>query len=70
MEIYLCLGDRELLEAIAEGKITDDTKLNDSERRSARYLFNQDLITAMPLQVDGEAVRITPKGKERLSPQP
>ncbi|KKL60558.1 hypothetical protein LCGC14_2204100 [marine sediment metagenome] len=67
MKVYLCLGDCELLESIASGKITEDTNLNDSERRSARHLYNQELITAIPLQVSGEAVKITPKGKVRLA---
>ena len=66
MTIYLCLGDRELLEDIASGEITKDSDLNDSQSRSARYLYNQELITAIPLRVAGEAVKITPKGKERL----
>ena len=65
--IYLCLEDIELLRDIADGKIVDDTKLNDSQSRSARYLYNQELIRATPLQGSGEAVKITPLGKERLA---
>ena len=65
--IYLCLGDIELLRDIADGKVVDDTFLNDSQSRSARYLYNQELITAIPLQILGEAVKITPLGKKRLA---
>lgn len=64
--VYLCVGDHELLKDIADGKVTKDSSLNDSQSRSARYLYNQELITAIPLQVVGEAVAITLKGKERL----
>ena len=65
--IYLCLGDLELLRDIADGRVVFDTSLNDSQSRSARYLYNQELITAIPLQVSGEAVKITPLGIERLT---
>ena len=65
--IYLCGGDFELLRDIADGKIVADTELNDSQSRSARYLYNQGLIGAVPLQSSGKSVKITPLGKERLS---
>jgi len=69
MKIHLCLGDRELLEAISKREITDDGNLNDSQRRSARYLYNQELISALPNQdydANIEDLAITPKGRERL----
>ena len=69
MKIYLCQGDIDLLKAIANRKITDDANLNDSEARSARYLYNQDLIGATPLEGSDagiEVLEITPKGEEKL----
>jgi len=70
MKIYLCLGDLELLRAIAASKAYDDANHNDSERRSARYLYNQELISACPLEgsdANVEVLEITEKGKERLA---
>ena len=67
MEIYLCLGDVELLRDIDMGKITNDFNLNDSQSRSARHLYNQELITAFPSVGLTETVRITILGKERLA---
>ena len=67
MTVYLCVGDRELLEDIASGKVASDSNLNDSQSRSARYLYNQELISAIPLHISGEMVKITLKGKERLA---
>lgn len=72
MEIYLCLGDLELLREIADRKITDDSNLNDSQRRSARYLYNQELIAAYPNQdydANIEDLAITEKGKTVLAQQ-
>lgn len=65
----LCLGDIELLRDISTGKIDDDSNLNDSQRRSARFLYNSGLIKACPLEgVDAniEALFISQKGKEML----
>ena len=66
MTEYLCLGDRELLQDIADGKVTDDANLNDSQRRSARHLYNERLISALPFE-GAEALRITLRGRERLA---
>lgn len=66
----LCLGDIELLRDISTGKIDDDSNLNDSQRRSARFLYNSELITACPLEgadANIEALSISPLGKTILS---
>lgn len=70
MKIYLCYGDIELLRDIASRKVDDDANLNDSQRRSARYLYNQELISAVPLEgsdANVDVLEITPKGKARLA---
>lgn len=73
MKIYLCYGDVELLRDIASRKVDDDANLNDSQRRSARYLYNQELITAVPLEgsdADVKVLEITPEGRARLAQEP
>jgi len=70
LKIFLCLGDLELLKAIAADKTYDDANHNDSQRRSARYLYNQELISATPIEgsdANVEVLEITEKGKERLA---
>lgn len=67
--IFLCLGDIELLRGIATHKIADDANLNDSQSRSARYLYGQMLISATPLEGSDtpiDVLGITPLGKRRL----
>lgn len=72
MELELCLGDVELLRDIAAGRIDDDSNLNDSQRRSARFLFQNGLISALLLEgsdANIEALNITLTGKEVLKQQ-
>lgn len=64
MKTYLYLGDLELLRDIANNKINDASSLNDPQRRSARYLYNQELISNYYLK---DLLEITSLGKERLA---
>ncbi|KKN24492.1 hypothetical protein LCGC14_0894320 [marine sediment metagenome] len=66
----LCLGDRELMQGIAAGSITDDGNLNDSQRRSARVLYNLGLIGTQPFTGSNsptELIYLTAKGKHILN---
>lgn len=64
MEMYLCSGDFELLRDIANQKVSDASGLNDSERRSARYLYNQQLISSGYLN---DMLETTSLGEEMLA---
>lgn len=66
----LCQSDIDVLRNIATGKIADDANLNDSERRSARYLYQNGYINAYPVEgadASIEVLSITEKGKRILA---
>lgn len=63
MEIFLCSGDLELLRDINDRKIDDLSSLNDSQRRSARYLYSQEFISGSYLK---DKLEITALGKSRV----
>lgn len=64
-QVYLCLGDKKLLEQIRSGKITTTRGFDDSQTRSARYLLRQGFIsTTATFQVN--KLKITDSGIARL----
>lgn len=63
--MYLCQSDIDLLRDIEARTVTSDSHLTDSQSRSARYLYNQFLISAFPFK-DSEALKITALGVETL----
>jgi len=68
-DINLCQGDIELLKAIAADIAYDTANHNDSQRRSARFLYNNELIEACPIEdsdANVEALSITGLGKAIL----